>query len=193
MTIVGLAQDFIGSNNINVLEPRGQFGTRLQGGKDAASARYIFTALNPITRHIFHSADDKLLNYLNEDGDKIEPEWYVPVIPMVLVNGSDGIGTGWSSSIPNYNPEDIVNNIRRLMNGEEQQSMSPWYRGYKGAIERVSDDKFKVTGSFRIIDNNTIEITELPIRSWTQTYKEQLESWVTGTEKSPAWVKVYFC
>jgi DNA topoisomerase-2 len=74
-TIVGLAQNYVGSNNIHLLEPIGQFGTRLQGGKDAASARYIFTSLSPITRAVFHPNDDALLTYLDDDGQRIEPEW----------------------------------------------------------------------------------------------------------------------
>ena len=93
-TIVNLAQDFVGSNNVNLLEPLGQFGTRATGGKDAASARYIFTALTSITRVIFNSNDDSTLNFLIEDGQSIEPEWFMPILPMVLVNGSEGIGTG---------------------------------------------------------------------------------------------------
>jgi len=86
-TIVGLAQDFVGSNNVNLLVPSGQFGTRLQGGKDAASPRYIYTRLAPLARHLFHKADDKLLRYLCEEGQSIEPEHYVPLLPTVLVNG----------------------------------------------------------------------------------------------------------
>ena len=103
-TIVGLAQDFVGSNNINLLKPIGQFGTRLTGGKDSASPRYIFTQLSPLTRHIFNSKDDPLLNYLTDDNLKIEPEWYIPILPMILVNGASGIGTGWATNIPNFNP-----------------------------------------------------------------------------------------
>lgn len=102
MTIVNMAQVFVGSNNLNLLEPLGQFGTRLQGGKDAASPRYIFTNLSKLARTIFHPHDDPLLNYLNDDGQSIEPEWYIPILPMLLVNGGDGIGTGWSTAIPNY-------------------------------------------------------------------------------------------
>ena len=75
-TIIGLAQDFVGSHNINLLEPRGQFGTRLQGGKDAASPRYIFTMMNPLTPIIFHPHDDPLLKSLHDDNQRIEPEWY---------------------------------------------------------------------------------------------------------------------
>ncbi|KAG0015996.1 DNA topoisomerase 2 [Entomortierella chlamydospora] len=191
MTIVGLAQDFVGSNNVNLLSPNGQFGSRMQGGKDAASARYIFTAIPPITRRVFHIHDDPLLNYLNDDGDWIEPEWYMPVLPMVLVNGSEGIGTGWSSSIPNYNPVDIIANLRRLMKGEDQVPMLPWYRGFVGKIEKETEHKYKISGIIEEIDDTTVRITELPIRTWTSPYKEQIENWITGSEKVPAWVKNY--
>jgi len=95
-----MAQNFVGSNNINLLLPIGQFGTRNQGGKEAASARYIFTSLSPVTRYLFHEADDAVLNYLEEEGQSIEPNYYLPIIPLTLVNGAEGIGTGWSTFIP---------------------------------------------------------------------------------------------
>ena len=98
-------------------------GTRLQGGKDAASPRYIFTQLSPITRLLFHVHDDPLLKYNKDDNQKIEPEWYIPIIPMILVNGADGIGTGWMTKIPNYNPREIVDNIKRMLDGDEPTSM----------------------------------------------------------------------
>ncbi|KAI9012860.1 DNA topoisomerase [Gaertneriomyces semiglobifer] len=190
-TIVGLAQNYVGSNNLPLLEPRGQFGTRLQGGKDAASPRYIYTVLSPLTRALFHPADDALLNYQNEDGQNIEPQWYLPILPTLLLNGSEGIGTGWSSSIPNYNPRDIVDNLYRLMKGEEPLPMHPWYRGFNGSIEQIGQDKYRVSGCISKIDDTTVEITELPIRTWTQNYKEDLESWLTGTEKQASWIKEY--
>lgn len=187
-TIVGLAQDFIGSNNINLLVPQGQFGTRLQGGKDAASARYIFTRLAPLARSLFNESDDRLLAYLNEEGQGIEPQWYAPILPMVLINGADGIGTGWSTSIPNYNPEDIVDNLRRLLEGEEPVPMKPWYRGFTGTIEEVpgktSGKSYQVTGTIRQLDETTLEITELPIRKWTQDYKEFLEELVKPEDRA---------
>lgn len=133
-TIVNMAQSFVGSNNVNLLTPSGQFGTRLMGGKDSASPRYIFTKLEPICRTIFHPDDDELLSYLNDDGLSIEPEFYVPVIPMILVNGADGIGTGWSTTIPNYNPRDITSNLRRMIAGEEPETMAPFYCGYTGEV-----------------------------------------------------------
>ncbi|KAK3845306.1 MAG: DNA topoisomerase [Linnemannia gamsii] len=191
MTIVALAQDYVGSNNVNLLMPNGQFGSRMQGGKDAASARYIFTALAPITRRIFHPHDDPLLKYLNDDGDSIEPEWYIPVLPMVLVNGSEGIGTGWSSNIPNYNPVDIIANIRRLMNGEEQVPLVPWYRGFSGTIEKEREHRYRVSGACHELDDTTVKISELPVKTWTTPYKEQIDNWISGTEKVPSWIKDY--
>ncbi|KAI0706215.1 DNA topoisomerase [Cytidiella melzeri] len=188
-TIVNLAQDYIGSNNINLLLPNGQFGTRDQGGKDHASARYIFTEPSPMARAIFHPSDDPLLNYLKDDTTDIEPEWYMPVIPMILVNGAEGIGTGWSTNVPCYNPVDIVNNIRRLMANEEQEPMLPWWRGFKGTIKKIGDHKYDVTGIVRKIDDTTVEITELPVHRWTQNYKVELEAMIG--EKSDGPVKDY--
>ena len=106
--IVGMAQEYVGSNNINLLLPNGQFGTRLQGGDDSASERYIFTQLNDITKHIYIDADQHVLNYLDDDGTLVEPEFYVPIIPMILVNGSKGIGTGFSTDIMCYNPKRLL-------------------------------------------------------------------------------------
>ncbi|XP_062115411.1 DNA topoisomerase 2 [Humulus lupulus] len=184
-TIIGMAQDYVGSNNINLLQPNGQFGTRNLGGKDHASARYIYTRLSPITRSLFPKDDDILLDYLDEDGQSIEPTWYVPVIPTVLVNGSEGIGTGWSSYIPNYNPRDIVANVRNLLNDEEMVPMAPWYRGFKGTIEKSSKDaSYNNSGIIEEINETTIRITELPVRRWTQDYKEFLESITRGNDKA---------
>ncbi|KAK7688109.1 hypothetical protein QCA50_008479 [Cerrena zonata] len=171
MTIVNLAQDYVGSNNINLLMPNGQFGTRDQGGKDHASARYIFTEPSPMARALFHPADDPLLNYLKEDNTVIEPEWYMPVIPLVLINGAEGIGTGWSTNMPSYNPTEIVENIRRLMRGEEQVPLLPWFRGFKGTIKKTGDFKYDVIGCINKIDDTTVEITELPFTSGRPTTK----------------------
>ncbi|KAG5859844.1 DNA topoisomerase II [Encephalitozoon hellem] len=175
-TIVNLAQDFVGSNNINLLLPIGQFGSRLQGGKDAASPRYIFTSLSPLTRLIFNENDDAILNYLNDDNLSIEPEFYVPIIPMVLVNGAEGIGTGWSTSIPNFNPIDIIENIRRMIRDEDPVEMTPYYRNFRGTIEKVGEGKFQVSGVYE--GDMDLEITELPVGTWTLNYKEFLESLV---------------
>mmetsp|Transcript_34834 Transcript_34834/g.78540 ORF Transcript_34834/g.78540 Transcript_34834/m.78540 type:complete len:1274 (-) Transcript_34834:278-4099(-) len=176
-TIVGMAQDFVGSNNVNLLMPQGQFGTRLQGGKDSASPRYIYTRLAPETRAIFKEADDSVLDYLNEDGASIEPMWYCPVIPMILVNGAEGIGTGYATSIPTFNPKDIIQNLRLYLKGKQMQDMTPWYSGFKGSvIWNKEEGKCEVTGVIEARPGEAkATITELPIRKWTQDYREFLE------------------
>ncbi|EQL29951.1 DNA topoisomerase II [Blastomyces dermatitidis ATCC 26199] len=189
-TIIGLAQNFVGSNNINCLEPSGNFGSRLQGGSDAASPRYIYTRLSPFARRIFHEADGPLLTYNVDDGQVIEPETYFPVVPMILINGADGIGTGWSTSIPNYNPEEIVANIKRLMVGEPVVPMQPWFRGFTGEVVSMGGERYKFSGRFSQIGDNEIEITELPIRSWTQDFKDRLEE-IIKAEKIPSFIKDY--
>ncbi|XP_055857462.1 DNA topoisomerase 2 [Episyrphus balteatus] len=192
MTIVNLAQNYVGSNNINLLEPRGQFGTRLAGGKDHASARYIFTILSPLARLIFHPADDPLLQYEIDDNQKIEPVWYIPIIPMVLVNGADGIGTGWSTKIPNYNPRDLIANIRRMLNKDEPKAMHPYYKNFKGVIDYVSDNRYVMAGNVQVVQGNKVEITELPVGTWTQNYKENtLEPLLHGTDKIKAVISDY--
>merc|ERR1719158_1622315 len=181
-TIISMAQDFVGSNNINLLVPSGQFGTRLQGGQDHASARYIYTRLSPITRLIFSPLDDAVLTYLTEDGDRIEPTWYAPVIPMVLVNGATGIGTGWSTDVPNYNPLQIIENLRCWISKKKMKPMRPWYRNFKGSITPQSKGQYYSWGHFYETDAG-LEIKELPVKKWTQDYKEFLHTMLPGSDR----------
>ncbi|KII69787.1 DNA topoisomerase 2-beta [Thelohanellus kitauei] len=188
-TIINLAQNFVGTNNINLLLPEGQFGTRIRGGKDASAARYISTGLNSITRAIFLPVDDPILKYLYEDNQMIEPEWYYPIIPMVLVNGSDGIGTGYATKIPNYNPREIIDNLKRMIDGIEPEPMLPWFKNFTGTITEVSRDKVLVSGRAYHGGKDTIVISELPIRVWTQTYKESvLEPLLKGDSNNDSYV-----
>jgi DNA topoisomerase-2 len=174
--IVGMAQNFVGSNNINLLLPNGQFGTRLQGGKDSASERYIFTQLNKITRSIFPESDDNILTYLNDDGLSVEPIYYAPIIPMILVNGSKGIGTGFSTDIMCYNPLQIIDYIKnKLLNIEDEIDFVPYYEGFKGQISKIGDGKFLIKGCYEKLANDKIRVTELPVGYWTEDFKELLE------------------
>ena len=113
-----MAQDYVGSNNINLLQPIGQFGTRLGGDHDSAHARYIFTRLSEMTKFFFNSDDDPLLKYLFENRKPIKPEVYMPIIPMALVNGENGVATGFKTQIPNYDPKDIVKNLKLMIKGK---------------------------------------------------------------------------
>jgi DNA topoisomerase-2 len=176
-TIVKLANDYTGSNNINLLEPCGQFGTRLMGGKDASQTRYIFTKLTKEARKLFDPKDDAILNYLDDDGRSIEPDFYMPTLPMVLVNGTEGIGTGFSCYVPPFNPDDIKENIKRSLEGDSLTAMKPWFRGFKGKVFKddaglwITEGVWKDTGS-------RLKVTELPPGRWTQDYKEYLDTLV---------------
>ena len=180
-TIVNMAQTFVGSNNINLLEPIGQFGTRLSGGKDCAQARYIHTMLSGNTDTIFDKRDNPLLKYCDDDGLLVEPVYYVPTIPMLLVNGSSGIGTGWMTDIPSFNPTDIISNIKRHLNGQPMLEMIPYYAGFKGSIVQAKDksdvpiDKTYKSRGLYTISGDKLDIRELPVGVWTDIYKEHLE------------------
>jgi DNA topoisomerase-2 len=149
------------------------------GGKDHSSARYIYTQLNKITRFIFPEEDDELLTYLDDDGYKIEPEYYVPIIPMVLVNGCEGIGTGYSTYIPKFNPADIIAYLKnKLGHINKTIKFVPWYRGFTGNIKKIDKFTYQTDGQYTI-DKNKLIITELPIMVWTESYKTFLENNVT--------------
>lgn len=183
-TIINMAQDHVGSNNIQLLLPKGQFGTRLMGGKDAASPRYIFTQLSAEADKLFHKDDDPLLTYLEDDGTPIEPVYFVPTLPLVLINGTTGIGTGYSTQVPCYNPIDIRANVTRLLNGQEQVPMTPWYHGFKGTIteESPGTGKYTTRGTYNTLAKDTVEITELPIGTWTNDYKEFIDGMLVNNE-----------
>lgn len=188
--IVGMAQDFVGSNNINLLVPNGQFGTRISGGKDSASERYIFTQLNTITKLLFNAVDNNILTYLDDDGFPIEPIYYAPIIPMILVNGAKGIGTGFSTDIMCYNPLDLINYLKQMIAGTANPDIKlhPYYKGFTGKIienSTTSTKKYLIKGVYDISkkDKNSIIITELPIGTWTDDYKAFLEKEIESPKK----------
>jgi DNA topoisomerase-2 len=198
--IIGMSQIFVGTNNINLLVPNGQMGSRLQGGADASSPRYVFTLLSELTKLIFKEEDNAVLNYLEEDGQSIEPEYYMPIIPVILANGGLGIGTGFSTNVPQFDPYDIISSCIRICDAitakqivnEDVTSMhevidamplsefTPWYLGFTGSIEKTDKGTFISKGTHRWIDSDTLEITELPIGIWTEDYKEFLEGLISN-------------
>lgn len=188
--IIGMAQTYPGTNNIPLLVPEGQFGTRLNGGKDAASPRYIFTAGSKLGRLIYREEDSPILNYLTDDGVSVEPEYYIPIIPTVLGNGGLGIGTGFSTNIPCHNPLDIIDRCKRIAAAVEGcnthadmceiidrmdlDPLVPWYLGFKGSITLLKPGVYQSKGIHTWIDDTTVEITELPLGTWTDDYKQFL-------------------
>lgn len=176
-TIIKMAQQYVGSNNISLLYPSGQFGSRVSNGADAASARYIFTRLNRFTRLLYPKEDDVLLDYQIEDKEVIEPKMYVPILPQILVNGALGIGTAFSSSVPMYNPRDIVRCVHIWIENPEAfecPELNPWYDGFLGSIEKVSENKFVSKG---IISRkgDVVTVNEIPIGMSIDEFKDKLD------------------
>jgi DNA topoisomerase-2 len=182
--ITSMAQNFVGANNINLLKPNGQFGSRVNKD-DAGAPRYIYTLLNDITTVLYNKQDNYVLKYLDDDGVPVEPEYYVPIMPMVLINGAIGIGTGFSTNIPSFNPEDILHIIRCMLKDEEiaTTEIKPWYLGFQGQIEKVND-KYISKGCFTKIGQTKVEITELPVGFWTEDFKILLEEMLDKKLKS---------
>ena len=171
-TIVGMAQDFMGSNNVPWLVPQGQFGTRIQGGKDAASPRYIHTYLQPHIRKIVREEDFEVLKYRDDDGLPVEPEWYAPVLPMLLINGARGIGTGYSTYIPPCNPKvikDLLVGMLRSGTPVAKTDITPYFEGFKGTYTEDG-----VVGVYKKVKDDYV-VTELPPGTWTADYREWLE------------------
>ena len=193
-TIIKMAQDYVGSNNLNILEPIGQFGTRLMGGDDCASPRYIFTKLSPFSRLLFPKDDDTLLEYMEEDGQSIEPHYYCPIIPLLLINGSQGIGSGWSSFVPPHCPFEVMNCLRAKLdfhdnisdNLSQAENLKPKFRGFKGEIlKKLDGTGFITRGIVEQVGRNTLEVTELPIGKWIVDYKTfLLNEQIKGTISS---------
>ena len=169
--------------------------TRLLGGKDSASERYIFTHLNDLTRKIFPEPDDRILQYLEDDGDLVEPIFYAPIIPMILVNGCKGIGTGFSTDIMSYNPLHIIDKLENMLtnNGKcaVDITIEPYYKGFKGKIMKIENNqkqdsktcRYIIKGIYEIVSADKIRVTELPIGTWTQDYKEYLENLINVNVK----------
>jgi DNA topoisomerase-2 len=183
-TIVGMAQNFVGSNNINLLVPNGQFGSRLMGGKDSASPRYIFTYLEGITDKLFRKEDAGILKHLDDDGMVVEPENYLPIMPMLLINGCVGIGTGFSTDIPPFNPTDILRVLRERLYGRLSTlriiSLKPWWQGFKGDVEAADTGCWITRGKYTVdSETKTMTITELPVGVWTKDYKAFLDEMCT--------------
>lgn len=183
-TIVNLAQDYIGSNNINLLDPEGKFGTRRANGKDHASARYIFTKMEYLTPLIFKKDDEKLYKYLDDDGTMVEPEWYLPVVPMVLINGCLGIGTGFSTYVPPYNPLDLTNYLRRMLMGKSLPEVDPipWFRGYQGKIiKNPKNNGYVMTANYKI-NKDRVFVSELPPNICFDDYVETMKQYLKPPE-----------
>lgn len=171
-TIINMANNFVGSNNINLLSPNGQYGSRLAGGNDCSSPRYIFTNLEEIVKKIFIKDDENILEYNTEENKNIEPLYYIPIIPMILINGSRGLGTGWTTNIPCFNPLEIIDHLLKI---KIKDCFIPWYKNFTGMTYKINNYVSILSGIINVNDEEKlIRISELPIGTWTNTFKERL-------------------
>ena len=168
-TIVKLAQDHPGTNNIPWLDKQGQFGNRLDS--TAAAGRYIHSWLHSNFHTFFRKEDQDVVNYLYDDGDKIEPEYFIPVIPTLLVNGAEGMGNGFSVDILTYNPVDVAKACREVLkHGKVKTPLVPWIKGWNGAISK-ENRQVTLTGCLKIVHSTKVEITELPPKYNNEKFK----------------------
>lgn len=185
-SIIKLAQNFVGANNVNYLEPDGNFGTRRQGGEDAAEGRFIYTKLSTITRKILSEREDRTLTRRVRKGKVGEPRTYEPALPMILVNGYEASGQDWQTYIPPYNPKDVIANLRRRIRGScksDMRPMQPWFHNWSGQVETLDQTHLSLRGTMRIISDHAMEVTELPPRLWIRDFKSKLDTHIS--EHSP--------
>ena len=174
-TIIGMANNYAGTNNMNVFEPSGQFGSRLT--KEAAAGRYIFTRFSPYFRQLFKKEDDSILENIEVNGEKIEPRFFIPLLPMMLINGAQGTGTGHACLIMNYNPESIRDACQAAVAGKKLRpgQLVPWYKNFTGKIDRNQETgQVVITGRLEVVNTVTIRITELPVGVYLDQYKDHL-------------------
>jgi DNA topoisomerase-2 len=174
--VVNMAQDFTGSNNMNLLYPASSFGTRFI--PSASAARYIYTRKSEFFDVMFPKDDDEILDQQEFEGTIIEPKFFVPTLPMILVNGSEGIGTGYAQKILPRNPKTISKIIKDSLEGKKlPKRIKPYYRGFKGSITPV-DNSWITSGKLTVKNTSTIEVSEVPINYTLASYTKVLNDLV---------------
>lgn len=180
-TIVAMAQPWVGANNVALLAPNGMFGSRHMPREEHSAPRYIFTEAAKIARYIFPESDDAVLEMAEDDGKVVEPKLYAPIVPFLLVNGTEGIGSGWRSRCPPYSMEEILANTRLLASDPQATlvPMKPNFFGFKGTIVPSGTD-YVFTGIYVVDGDRQVRITELPPKVWTGPYVDQLRESLVG-------------
>lgn len=178
--IVGLTQNFPGSNNVNWLQPVGQFGNMLNHA--AAAGRYISVEPNDNFKQWFRKEDEIILEYLTEDDHPIEPKYFIPVVPTILFNGSAGIGTGYSCKILSYHPDAVVRNVKEVLAGKKQTPLVTYVRGFAGTIVKTEEGQTIYTGKIERINTTTVRITALPVGQQLDDVKDNLSKLIDSGE-----------
>lgn len=170
-TIVGMAQTF--KNSLPVLEEIGQFGSLRV--PEASAPRYISTRLSPAFRLLYK--DDELLEMRTDDGVEVEPRFFLPVVPAVLLNGSSGIAVGFATNILNRRPEDLVRCCQAVLDGKKFKEPAPWWRDFAGPVEKV-EGQYVMRGTWERVDSATVAVTELPPSTTFVRYEALLDALV---------------
>jgi DNA topoisomerase II len=180
-TIINLARQYLGTNNLSYLYPKGEFGSRYFLGEDKGASRYIKTYPMKWLHLIFKKEDIPLLTHVIDDGEEVEPYLFLPILPTVLFNGARGIGTGHSTFIPNFNPRDVAKWFKCRLENKELPELTPWYSKFRGTIKVVlNNDKIKNTNVSKIkikikTPTGIIDEKEISIASKTENEISQSE------------------
>lgn len=177
-SIIGMAQDHVGSNNIPLLfGDEGRFGDLEAGGKNAAQPRYLEVHASPLLPFLFRPEDDAILNLSLIDGEVAEPETYFTTIPLALVNGTSAVSSGWKSKIPSYDPVMLIDAYLARLDGTPFSEPQPYYRGHAGT-NTVKHGVFESRGCGEIHDDGSYTVTCLPVGVWNKKYYKKLMGWV---------------
>ena len=176
--IINLAQKF--KNNAPLLEEDGQFGSLRS--PQAGAPRYIGTKLSQNYKLIYRDSD--LLEYKEEEGEIIEPKFFLPIIPTVLINGGSGIAVGFASNILNRNVREIIEACIKYLNGKKIDLLKPSLNGFIGEFVQDSQiaKKWIIRGKFERLNTTTIKILELPPSMTYEKYEEVLDKLVDSKE-----------
>jgi DNA gyrase/topoisomerase IV subunit A len=176
--IVNLAQDFSGTNNIPLLQKKGNFGTRFS--PDASASRYIHTYGTSEFFKLFSKEDTPVLKHQFFEGNQIEPMFYVPALPILLINGSEGLSTGFAQKILPRSPKKITQYIKDVIKGNlrpsKSNSLEPHYNGFNGTIEQGENhSQWLIKGIVNRVGVNKVQITEVPVGYDLRTYINVLD------------------
>jgi DNA topoisomerase-2 len=172
--IITIAQKF--KNNAPLLEEDGQFGSLRS--PQAGAPRYIGTKLSENFRLIYKDFD--LLMYKEEEGEQIEPRYFLPIVPAVLLNGSSGIAVGFASNILNRDIKSIIDACIKVLNGKNPGDIKPHLNGFSGDYiqDPQNPKRWVIRGKFERTNTSTIRISELPPSMTYEKYEEILDKLV---------------
>ena len=175
--VVNLGQDFAGASNVPLLQKKGNFGTRF--AQEASAPRYIFTYGSKNLFTLFKKEDFKILKEQMFEGERIEPVFYVPTLPLILVNGSEGVSSGFAQKILPRNPKSIIKYLTNKIQGKRNNKdlLKPFFNDFKGTVEQGETSfQWLIKGKIERTNKNQITISEIPVGYDLKTYIKVLKT-----------------